>query len=521
MNFLPASQMNRRRFLKLSGLTAASLMLPATLRARPEDFVTIQILHTTDLHGHILPTVSYDGLADVGGFARCASQIRMWRRQNPHSITVDAGDVYQGTAFSFANRGRKMIECFNLLDYDTWVAGNHEFDWGVEPLQEAVALSAMPVLGSNVSTDGGGWENIQPYLIRELGGFRIGLLGVTTPGLPYWFHPSFLTGFTAEDPIEPTRRALRELEAAKVDAVIMVGHMGLRTGGDDFANRTESLLKEFPKITAFVGGHTHRDLPGQNIHGRPFTQASYHGIHCGKLDLVFEKKTRDLVGVHPTTALMDGRIESDPAVLSLTAEGLQDASKLLATPVGVLQRDLSMANSPGQPSEVERLIGAAIAAGLQTKGIAVDAVFHGLFLGSEDLKAGPKTIEDIWSILPYENMVLSAKLNREELIAILEENYGMRGHRSLIGMEVGVEGRGSNRKVVRLARADGREMTRGDTVTIAFNTFDAQSAGQRLMKLRDIVARPEAQATLHPLQTREALIRYFQEQGTVNVASSG
>ncbi len=81
---------------------------------------TISIFHTTDLHGHIVPTQTYGGQPDVGGFARCASCIRQWRKETPDSLLLDIGDVYQGTAESLMNGGKLMIGLFNRLGYDAW-----------------------------------------------------------------------------------------------------------------------------------------------------------------------------------------------------------------------------------------------------------------------------------------------------------------------------------------------------------------------------------------------------------------
>ncbi|HLW36426.1 MAG TPA: hypothetical protein VKS98_12280, partial [Chthoniobacterales bacterium] len=85
----------RRAFLQTIGGAGLYCATPEILRATSDlgsDNVQISILHTTDLHGHILPTTDYAGNPDLGGFARCATQIRQWRRQNRNSIVIDVGD---------------------------------------------------------------------------------------------------------------------------------------------------------------------------------------------------------------------------------------------------------------------------------------------------------------------------------------------------------------------------------------------------------------------------------------------
>ena len=150
----PYRSWTRRDFLRLAGragLLGAFPTLASAAAALEPDTVCISILHTTDLHGHILPTSDYDGTADRGGLARCVTQIRRWRQQNPNSILVDVGDVYQGTDVSLRNKGELMIDLFNHLKYDAWVIGNHEFDWGMQPFTNALQKSAMPVLGANTT----------------------------------------------------------------------------------------------------------------------------------------------------------------------------------------------------------------------------------------------------------------------------------------------------------------------------------------------------------------------------------
>src|SRR5260370_37349021 len=147
----------RRDFLKLAGRAGLLSALPtfaSAAAALESDTVCLSILHPTDLHGHILPTADYNGNHDYGGLARCAAQIRRWRGQNPNSILIDVGDVYQGTDVSLRNKGELMIDLFNHLKYDAWIVGNHEFDWGIETFINALQKSTMPVLAATTVLDG-------------------------------------------------------------------------------------------------------------------------------------------------------------------------------------------------------------------------------------------------------------------------------------------------------------------------------------------------------------------------------
>src|SRR5947207_4915574 len=200
------SSPTRRAFLKTigrAGLFCAAPRIARTATALSDppspgfgaasDTVQISILHTTDLHGHILPTSDYAGNTNLGGFARCATQIRRWRRQNRNSILIDIGDVYQGTDVSLRTNGGLMIDLFNHLKFDAWIVGNHEFDWGVEAFLNALVKSEMPVLAANMSMEGTPSGEIadkktpllkiQSSIVKEFDGMRVAISGVTAAGL--------------------------------------------------------------------------------------------------------------------------------------------------------------------------------------------------------------------------------------------------------------------------------------------------------------------------------------------------
>jgi 2',3'-cyclic-nucleotide 2'-phosphodiesterase/3'-nucleotidase len=227
----------RREFLKLAGqagLLSAVPTLTSAAAALDSDTLCISILHTTDLHGHILPTSDYDGNGDRGGLARCATQIRRWRQQNPNSILIDVGDVYQGTDVSLRNKGALMIDLLNYLEYDAWVVGNHEFDWGIECFQHALQQSNMPVLAANMLMEGklaGDFSDakhpfakLQPFILKDIAGIKLAIIGVTTPGMQFWLWPDFIRGLDFRHPVEPVRRAIGSAKAAGANAIVLTGH---------------------------------------------------------------------------------------------------------------------------------------------------------------------------------------------------------------------------------------------------------------------------------------------------------
>src|SRR5436309_6464374 len=428
----------RRDFLRLAGQDGflnAFPTLASAAAALESDTVCISILHTTDLHGHILPTADYNGTPDYGGLARCAAQTRRWRRQNSNSILIDVGDVYQGTDVSLRNKGELMIDLFNHLKYDAWIVGNHEFDWGIETFINALQRSTMKVLAANTVLDGKAagacsdlqhpFAKIQPLIVKEIAGIKLAIIGVTTPGMPYWLPSEFTRGIEFQNPVEPVRRAITRAKGEGVDAIVLSGHMGLkmRSGGDDFANTVMALTSEFPDAAAFIAGHTHQAVANRLANGVLFTQADHFGIHVGRVDLLFDRSSKKLLHREAICELMDNRFRFDHVIISRAKSQLAESDVALAQPIGELAETLRPRSRPGEPSDIERLIGAAIIEALRERSVPVDGVMHGVFDEKSDFAAGPKTVNDIWNVLPYENYVVTAELLPDQIKTMMEEVY--------------------------------------------------------------------------------------------------
>jgi 5'-nucleotidase / UDP-sugar diphosphatase len=528
--FHPDRFWTRRDFLKLVGRAGVISAVPTLSQAAAtldSNAVCISILHTTDLHGHILPTSDYDGNPDRGGMARCVTQIRRWQKENPNSILIDIGDVYQGTDVSLRNKGELMIDLFNYLQYDAWIVGNHEFDWGTETFLQALQRSTMPVLAANTLLEGRPagefpdakhpFAKVQPFILKEIAGIRLAIIGVTTPGMTFWLRPEFTRGIDFQYPVESVRRAMARAKSEGADAIVLAGHMGLkaRSGGDDFANTVMVLTSEFPEAAVFIAGHTHQAIPSRLTNGMLFTQADHFGIHAGRVDLLFDRNSRKRLHREASCELMDNRFHFDPVIISRARSQLAESDRALSQPIGELAETLHPRSRPGEPSDIERLIGAAIMEALVERQVRVDGVVHGVFDEKANLIAGPKTVSDIWNVIPYENYIVTAELTPEEIKAVMEEVYASHERRNFLGFEVKTEGRGSDRRIVSMTLADGRPLDSGKKYVVAFNTFDSRSAGHHFMKLRALLETSAVNCALHPLQTRDALVDYFRRHKIV------
>ncbi|WP_367874756.1 bifunctional UDP-sugar hydrolase/5'-nucleotidase [Luteolibacter sp. Populi] len=368
-SFAPLS---RRRFLAAGGAwLGATLGVDAAAERRAK---TISIFHTTDLHGHIVPTANYDGVGDLGGMARCVTQIRRWKKEFPDSLLVDIGDVYQGTPVGLNTGGKVMIELFNKLGYDAWALGNHDFDWGRGTIEGVLEASKSGIVSGNLRIDGrrsgeatGVWEKVKPWVIKEVGGFRVGLVGIITPGLPYWLSSATLGGVEVLDPVESLRRSIDEMKAEKADAIVVMGHLGFRFQGDDFANPLKKMFQEVEGVDVLLAGHTHQDQPSW-MSGRVLcTQASYYGIHCGRVDLTFDKESRKLIDRRAFTVLMDSRFDLDPVVMEIAKPELAKADQQMKRKVCTFINEVPAA-------AVATLFCEAFAAALLKSGTTVDGV---------------------------------------------------------------------------------------------------------------------------------------------------
>jgi len=180
----------------------------------------IRILHINDLHGFVEPHRSLGSNELFGGIAFLAGKVEKLRLEK-HTLLLSAGDMTQGHNWANLFQGASVIDLMNVMRFDALVLGNHEFDFGQEVLKKRISEAKFPVLGANVE----GLDGIKPYIIKEMEGVKVAIIGVTTEDTPASTHPRNVVGLKFLSPIETVENYIKDL-TKRVDLVIVLSHLG-------------------------------------------------------------------------------------------------------------------------------------------------------------------------------------------------------------------------------------------------------------------------------------------------------
>lgn len=293
--------MNRRKFLRQTGKTAALLglsALPYDIMALPET-TRITILHTNDVHSRIDP-FPMDGSRNegLGGAERRATVINEIRSEVEHVLLLDSGDIFQGTPYFNMFGGELEMKLMSAMGYDAATIGNHDFDAGVDGLVMQLPHTNFPLINCNYDfRDTALHDKILPHKIITKGPVRIGILGVgiELDGLV----PDAWYGNTRyQDPIYHANQTAAYLkQEAKCNYVICLSHLGYRYEDDQIDDR--KLAKSSRHIDLILGGHTHTFMPAPEVLANPdnqpvtINQVGWAGILLGRIDVFFERNRRD------------------------------------------------------------------------------------------------------------------------------------------------------------------------------------------------------------------------------------
>ena len=389
---------------------------PPALLAQETAPFDLTILHINDTHGRILPYVEATPSKRqmVGGAAYLAHMIQEERSKNPDStLLLSAGDMFQGTPVSNIFKGRSVTDVMNYLKFDAMAIGNHEFDWGMYVLQHLTASSKFPYLSANIRDERGKYlPGVKPYIIIDRKKVKIAIMGMTTPEVPYLTIPGRFKHITVDRPEEILPRFIRKVKDEGAAIIIVLSHLGLDADKD--------LAQRVPGIDVIVGGHSHTALENPVLVGNTIiVQAGGYGLYLGVLKLKIDPVTGKIMG-------HTGEKELEKVMAGKDMPYDTETARIIHAYYGRIQKEygrvVGVTSVPLVRShQYESNVGNFICDTMRKK-TGTDIAFINSGAIRNNIPKGRITMEQVFTLLPFDNILVTMRLTGKQILEILEQN---------------------------------------------------------------------------------------------------
>lgn len=411
------------------------LLWQVALSGLPTEQDTLIFLYTADIHGKIYP---YDYFLDQPadfGLAKIATLIREYRQKYDHVFLLDGGDMIQGTPLAYYyNRidtlaPNPFIQVMNYLDYDAMAVGNHEIEQGKNIYDKLREESEFPWLSANsLLPDGSPY--FQPYCLLQAGDITIGVLGLTTPGIPLWHNKSLYPDIIWADMVATASAYWTEL-AAQSDLQIGIFHAGFdhttqqeqySSAGLPPANASSLVAEYLPGFTIIFGGHSHELIPADSLYSRqPETPVKLApGAHARGVGVVKVILTRQhgnwIVETISVKVENVSQREADTAILNLTSQSHLVTLEYINQCLGTATAALGTADAYFRDNPLIEFINRT-----QMEATGAPISFTACFTEKLVIEPGEIRRKDIFALYPYENQLCILSLTGRQIRQYLEE----------------------------------------------------------------------------------------------------
>jgi 2',3'-cyclic-nucleotide 2'-phosphodiesterase/3'-nucleotidase/5'-nucleotidase len=407
------------------------LALTVALLAAPlQDTAHVVIVATTDVHGRATDWDYVTNQPSSGGLTRVATIVDSLKARYPGQVVVvDAGDLIQGDPFAtyFARIAPRdpnpVIEAMNLTGYDVATPGNHEFDWGLGVMRQAVAGAAFPYVSGNIYTLPGDTLLFKPYVVLHRQGVRIGITGFTTPGAAVWNRDK-LQGKVRLDRIPDAAARVVERLRRESDLVVALVHSGLTgsasydTTGVGGEHEAVSLGGLPVRPDLVVVGHSHREMRDAVLGGVHFLQPRPFG---GSVSIAHVDLVREAEGWKPV------RIRGELVSTARTTPSTRLAQRLAPAHEAVLKwADLAIGEAAGaMPAAGARLEPTPIlnfVHAVQLKRTGADLSAASAFDLRAGFDSGTIRMRQLVALYPFDNTLRVVRISGAQLKDYLEHS---------------------------------------------------------------------------------------------------
>ena len=403
----------------------------------------ISILHTNDIHG-TFPTTSYYGTPE--GVTYLATHIAAERAKNPNTLLIDAGDTFQGNAFAqyFRNATPNPIAgAMNMLDYDAFVIGNHEYNFGPTTFATMLGQLDCQILGSANLDDDGAYgfinDNVEDYITLNVDGVDVAIFGLTNPEVPIYELPSNIAGLTFYPAITTAQALVPQIRADEdPDLLIALTHIGYDVYKGSY-DKDKAMAEQVPGIDVIVGGHSHTKLDPAvmitsdvNPNGTLVAQTKAYAEYLGKINIGFVSDGNggyDVV-LREGYLLPAGDTTTDAEMVAYLEPFVAELAAYTSTEVGQTTAPIE----GGDEAYIQETTSANLQAdsavyALTANGIDVDFHLSGA-MTDRSIAAGATaenpvtlTVDDMYTLMKYENSLVVMEMNGPQLKAVLERAY--------------------------------------------------------------------------------------------------
>ena len=289
--------------------------------------VNIKLLGTSDIHGRVVPW-SYG--ADVedksGSYAQIATYVKDVRKNNKNVVLVEVGDAIQDNQIDVFAKDKKYYKdhpipkVLNEMNYDIFVLGNHEFNFGMKALDEILKDIKAKKLTANFYHKKNDKRYIDATTIIEKDGVKLGIIGLSTPmSAKFEEDTGNLKDMKFTSPTEEARTQVEKLKAKGVDAIIAVTHMGIDNENNIPDTGMRDVINAVDGIDVVIAGHMHKDVPSETIKNTLITEPHRYGTVVSEVDLTFDindKKEVKLVKKESKTVPVKA-LEADKKIVEI------------------------------------------------------------------------------------------------------------------------------------------------------------------------------------------------------------
>lgn len=402
----------RRRTLALFlvFLTLGCGMTRSSAQESPSRRITLLVM--ADLHAQLKthPELFWNGetswIEPAGGLARVAGYVEALRTANPtQTLFIDLGDTFQGSGPASLSEGFSLVGPMNALKPDMALPGNWEVAYGASGMLKLTKALDYPIVAANVYDQKTKALVFPPYILADLGGVRVAVIGYTDPDVPKRQPPSYSRGlgYAGPDVISPFIEAVRKKGA---DVVILATHVGLI--------KAVQLAREIEGLDIVLSGDTHERMLEPIEVGKAWViEPGAFGSFLGRLDLTLKN---------------GAVIERNLRLIPLTEEGcnedarVKEAVSLALDPFAARMGEvLGKTQVPlYRYGVLETSLDAVITDAMREAAHTEIALSNGFRFGPV-IEAGPVKEEDIWAALPNPEPLKVGKVFGWQLKSFLEE----------------------------------------------------------------------------------------------------